>query len=385
MNIHTCDPDFPTQMHIINFSSIPRDTAYSTRAPSTCDPKASMLFLKGAPLPTNIQPTDLYSGNSNTLSSRDQMLLRAGDTLILIVSGRNNGDKGRFQVSIRGKASATAATPNLGPDQYLCWSQVKGSPIAFNSGANNNNKWFLTRLYPQGTTTVDTSVGPSISFTLPSAGHFQLVSNSEASNPQGGSCTDKYDTLELFVSSASLFVQGRLYENGDTVLLSSLSIPFSFEYKPTSWLRGADSLYEWTTQQGTSESPNTGGTSKVRYATPTWDTLILKTHFKQPHCSPDVDTFYVRVGYALSLASHNPLGIAVYPQPSDGNFSVIFPKEGHYELTAYDISGRKLWQETRFVTATEAFKVALPAGMYYLHVRKDDQLSRLPLLIMPTH
>ena len=72
--------------------------------------------------------------------------------------------------------------------------------------------------------------------------------------------------------------------------------------------------------------------------------------------------------------------VAVYPNPSDGRFSVAIEQAqaGAAELAIYDMSGRRVWTNSYQLSTEDAAtlraETGLPAGVYWLEARGDGRL-----------
>ena len=81
--------------------------------------------------------------------------------------------------------------------------------------------------------------------------------------------------------------------------------------------------------------------------------------------------FYVNGGIIGSVPENSTSVGVLYPYPSDGNFSIVLPKEitaTHIQL--FDLSGKLIGQSP----FTEHFSMTLATGSYYVRVFNEDTL-----------
>jgi uncharacterized repeat protein (TIGR01451 family) len=80
--------------------------------------------------------------------------------------------------------------------------------------------------------------------------------------------------------------------------------------------------------------------------------------------------------YASSIESTNLNVVRIYPNPSDNNFGIYLNATGNYEITLTDQSGKIILSDQVLQSNQYTLKGnLLPAGVYYIQVRQDENVS----------
>lgn len=83
-----------------------------------------------------------------------------------------------------------------------------------------------------------------------------------------------------------------------------------------------------------------------------------------------------------SLVAHSHEEIKVYPNPSNGNFS-IDGRNNYSSLQIIDIAGKTVFRQNLFKRTSNIFSLQLPTGLYILNLANDLESTQLKLEITP--
>lgn len=385
IRVTTCisPTNYDTRIHLINLTlpdTIINDDHGSagacSGAPYSNPNYLSTILAQGVVPSFPIGPINWTTSSIDIINLRpDSMRLAQGDVLLLIVEGYNGSENGPFGVSITGYVGSKPA-PNLGSDQIVCISQGTLTLNATTPGAAQY-EWEVN-----GSTV---SGANSATYALPlSVGTHQVKARAIFPNPNGAPCapdTTESAAITITVSpepQASIQVGSTTYNSGDTYVLSGSGSSVAETFTASSSVSG--NSYTWELYNpGNTSSPDatgTGGTFNHTFTSAGLHTLIL---FSQNGICEDRDTLYVDVTLTTGLRSEAG-AFQVFPNPSQGSFTVVAPAAGRYDLRILDMTG-KLVYAGEFEGVRKDLRLSLPAGSYQLFLVGEGRKGVIRLLI----
>jgi hypothetical protein len=99
----------------------------------------------------------------------------------------------------------------------------------------------------------------------------------------------------------------------------------------------------------------------------------MSTYASTEISTPDIIT---------SLGDHSHEGIKIYPNPSNGNFS-IDDRNNYSSLQIIDIAGKTVFRQYLSKLSSNYFSLQLPSGLYILNLANDLESTQLKLEITP--
>ncbi len=130
-------------------------------------------------------------------------------------------------------------------------------------------------------------------------------------------------------------------------------------------------------------SNNNSGSSVVFTATSNVTTNYIVTGYNSSGCS-DSATVTVKVNLCTGLTSNGgkEVLVSVYPNPFNGSFTILSESvESDMQVAIYDISGSLIRKEKILSQSTLVDLKTEPAGVYFMHILKNDTRLEIVKLI----
>ncbi|MCX7607473.1 MAG: T9SS type A sorting domain-containing protein [Bacteroidia bacterium] len=317
---------------------------------------------------------ELFSSNL-----RGNMALRAGDQIFIVIEGYLTSE-GRFGIELTGFAHPTlpaSGAPSLGNDTTICITAGTFSlPSATTPGAASY-EWIINGTVDPSNTT------PNYTLNLTSAGTYEVVVRAIAPpHPNWPTlCTSsRSDTVVVTVSpepQADIQVGSTVYTNGDTYNLSSSGS--SVQETFTAGSSTAGNTYAWEVYNPGSTTPDAtanGGSFTHTFSNTGLHTLVL---ISTNGACEERDTLYINVSFTTGIRAEKG-SFSVFPNPSNGNFTIEASRAGTYEIRIFDLTGRLVYGGS-MEGKRQDLRLSLPTGTYQLFLSGEGTSGSLHLLI----
>ena len=76
-----------------------------------------------------------------------------------------------------------------------------------------------------------------------------------------------------------------------------------------------------------------------------------------------------------ALFNHKNLPLQFYPNPNDGNFSIVPDKSGEAQITVFDVTGNVIFEQKVNLHINQHYPLRLEnmaRGLYFIKVNIDD-------------
>ena len=76
-----------------------------------------------------------------------------------------------------------------------------------------------------------------------------------------------------------------------------------------------------------------------------------------------------------ALFNHKNLPLQFYPNPNDGNFSIVPDKSGEAQITVFDVTGNVIFEQKVNLHINQHYPIRLEnmaRGLYFIKVNIDD-------------